>query len=140
LENESVLLDKNSFVKNPGLRSLSKLCLNSFWGKFGQRANLKQTSIFYADEEDKFFNLVTDVTKDVSDFHILNENTIQMEWCHAADSVKDNNNANIYIVSFTTCWARLKLYDLLDELNERVCYYDTDSVIYMTRSGLKDPH
>ena len=43
LEHEGILLDKNSIVKNPGLRSLSKLALNSFYGKFGQRTNMKKT-------------------------------------------------------------------------------------------------
>ena len=34
-QHEGILLDKNSIQKNPGLRSLSKLALNSFYGKFG---------------------------------------------------------------------------------------------------------
>ena len=28
---------------NPGMRAIAKLCLNSLWGKFGQRNNMKQT-------------------------------------------------------------------------------------------------
>ena len=31
LEHEGVQLDSTKIEKNPGLRSLSKLCLNSFW-------------------------------------------------------------------------------------------------------------
>ena len=27
-------------AKNPGLRAIAKLCLNSLWGKFAQRSNL----------------------------------------------------------------------------------------------------
>ena len=138
-KNESVVLDKESISKNPGLRSLSKLCLNSFWGKFGQRSNLTQTSIIYADEEAKFYDLITDVTKVVSNFNIINENTIHMEWCHADNSVKDNENSNIYIAAFTTCWARLKLYDVLDALDRSVCYYDTDSVVYISTPDVVDP-
>ena len=41
LDHEGILLDKESIVKNAGLRSLSKLALNSFYGKFGQRTNMK---------------------------------------------------------------------------------------------------
>jgi hypothetical protein len=33
-EKEGILLDYNN-IKNPGLRALAKLMLNSFWGKFG---------------------------------------------------------------------------------------------------------
>ena len=43
LEHEGILLDKECIDKNPGLRSLSKLALNSFYGKFGQRTNMKKT-------------------------------------------------------------------------------------------------
>ena len=46
---------------------------------------------------------------------------------------------NIVIAAFTTAYARLKLYDLLDLLQERVLYYDTDSVIYIHQPGKPDP-
>ena len=42
-QHEGILLEKESIIKNPGLRSLSKLALNSFYGKFGQRTNMKKT-------------------------------------------------------------------------------------------------
>lgn len=41
LENEGVCLQ--NVQKNPGLRSLSKLELNSFWGIFGQRRVFTQS-------------------------------------------------------------------------------------------------
>ena len=46
-------------------------------------------------------------------------------------------NLNIFIACFTTCWARLRLYDALDMLGDRVLYYDTDSIIYV--ENLDDP-
>ena len=39
------MLDKDCIHKNPGLRSLSKLALNSFYGKFGQRTNMKKNNV-----------------------------------------------------------------------------------------------
>ena len=42
---EGIVLDKNNIVRNSGLRSVAKLCLNSFWGKFGQQANMPNTEI-----------------------------------------------------------------------------------------------
>ncbi|KYN14459.1 hypothetical protein ALC57_13346 [Trachymyrmex cornetzi] len=42
---EGIVLDRNNITRNPGLRSVAKLCLNSFWGKFGQRTNLPNTEI-----------------------------------------------------------------------------------------------
>ena len=40
---------------------------------------------------------------------------------------------------FTTCWARLKLYDALDILQERVLYRDTDSVVFLSAQGMPKP-
>ena len=139
LKNESIALDYDSVCKNPGLRSLSKLCLNSFWGKFGQRDNLMQTTLIYSDEEAKFFQFLTDESKKVKDFHIINEDTIELQWCHNENFITDNANSNLYIACFTTCWARLKLYNVLDSLGERVCYYDTDSVMFITKEGELSP-
>jgi len=33
---QGIVLDKLDIKQNSGLRSVAKLCLNSFWGKFGQ--------------------------------------------------------------------------------------------------------
>ncbi|KYQ48649.1 Uncharacterized protein F54H12.2 [Trachymyrmex zeteki] len=42
---EDIVLDKDNVKRNPGFRSVAKLCLNSFWGKFGQRTNLPNSEI-----------------------------------------------------------------------------------------------
>ena len=42
---------------------------------------------------------------------------------------------NVFIAAFTTCQARLKLYESLEVLKERVLYYDTDSVVYKWEPG-----
>ena len=44
-ETEGIVLDRNNIVRNPGLCSVAKLCLNSFWGKVGQQTNLSNTEI-----------------------------------------------------------------------------------------------
>ena len=41
-QNEGILLDREKIEKNPGIRSISKLALNSFYGKFGQKRNMKK--------------------------------------------------------------------------------------------------
>lgn len=42
---------------------------------------------------------------------------------------------NIFVASFTTSYARLKLYESLDTLQQQVLYFDTDSVVYKWRPG-----
>ena len=46
---------------------------------------------------------------------------------------------NVVVAAFTMVYACLKLYDLLDLLQERVLYYDTDSVIYVSKPGKPEP-
>ena len=136
---EGVLLDQNSIVKNPGKRALAKLCLNSFWGKFGQRLNMRQTKIYHESQANLFFQVFSDPTKEPLNFHILSNDMIQIEWIYKHDFQPEDNETNIYLATFTTCWARLKLYSVLEKLNKRVLYYDTDSVIYVSRPGEFDP-
>ena len=40
---KSLDIDIKKFEFNASLRSISKLCLNSLWGKFGQSFNMSQT-------------------------------------------------------------------------------------------------
>ena len=55
------------------------------------------------------------------------------------NSVKKNavkgTKTNIFVAAFTTCHARLKLYESLDTLQKQVLYYDTDSVVEKWRPG-----
>ena len=51
------------------------------------------------------------------------------------DEYQRSFKQNVFIAAFTTSLARLKLYDALDFLGDRVLYYDTDSVIYKTKRG-----
>ena len=43
-----------------------------------------------------------------------------------------------YLATFTTCWARLNLYNILEKIDRNVLYYDTDSVIYLSNLKKND--
>lgn len=49
-------LEYEQIQKNPGLRCLAKLCLNSIWGKFNKILSLKQSLFFHESETDIFFS------------------------------------------------------------------------------------
>ena len=76
---------------------------------------------------------------EVSDARMVNDETVELQYISKDEFVEQNDKVNIVIASFTTAYARLKLYDLLDVLQERVLYYDTDSVIYVHEPGKPDP-
>ena len=39
----------------------------------------------------------------------------------------------------TTCWARLRLYNILELVGDWALYYDNDSVIYVDKPGDSAP-
>jgi hypothetical protein len=93
----------------------------------------------YIHEPDEFLQFVTDTTKHIQDFYIINEGTAQLQWKHTEDFRPDDCRTNIFLATFTTTWARLRLYAVLDLLGEACLYYDTDSCIYVCTPGMKEP-
>ena len=43
------------------------------------------------------------------------------------------------IAAFVTCHARLKLLSELNRLQERVLYFDTDSIIFLSKKNFYEP-
>ena len=76
---------------------------------------------------------------EVKDVQLINGETVEIQYIEKEGFVEENDKVNIVIAAFTTAYARLKLYDLLDLLQERVLYYDTDSVVYVHEPGKPDP-
>ena len=125
---KSLDIDVEKFEFNTGLRSISKLCLNSFRGKFSQRSNMSQTK--YITEVSEFYEILLEDKLDNKNFQFINDDMVQMTYNIKDQFVDNSKNTNIYIACFTTSHARLMLYNKLDYLQEKVLYFDTDSIIY----------
>ena len=126
---ESLDIDIEKFEFNAGLRAISKLCLNSLWGKFGQRNNMQQSK--YLTEVSEFYELILDDKLANKNFEFINDDMVQMTYNLKDEFIDNSNNTNVYIACFTTAHARLMLYDKLDYLGRQVIYFDTDSIIYV---------
>ncbi|KAJ8962079.1 hypothetical protein NQ318_018029 [Aromia moschata] len=133
LKREDVHLEYVEICENPGLRSLAKLILNSFWGKLGQRENQPKTSIVRTPEE--FFGMLTNPSIYVNSALPINELTLVVNWEHREEAYDSLATVNVVIAAYVTTQARLKLYSYLELLGDRVLYYDTDSVIYIARDN-----
>ena len=133
LEHEGVELDPNAVEYNPGVRSLAKLMLNSFWGKFAQNP-VKDKSMYCMDASD-LYKLLFDNKVEVKNVTFFNENVAYAVYVDREDFVQHLANANVTIGGFTTSQARLHLYSYLEQLGERVLYFDSDSVVYTTEPG-----
>ena len=91
------------------------------------------------DRVERFFDLLYSDEFEVCDARMVNEEMVEVRYRNTEEFVEQNNKVNVVIAAFTTAYARLKLYDLLDLLQERVLYYDTDSVIYVHKPSEPDP-
>ena len=132
-DHENVQLNPANIQHNPGLRTLAKAALNSQWGKMAENPARRQHKILHSPQQ--FFAYLTDPQKNLADFHVINEHVIQVEYDHDSEFIPESIQTNIYLATFVTSYARLRLYNLLDRLGDRVLYCDTDSVIYISRPG-----
>ncbi|XP_052122767.1 uncharacterized protein LOC127749286 [Frankliniella occidentalis] len=130
-----VMLDANCMEYNPGKRTLSKLQLNSLWGKFGQKPNLTKHVMVTA--VDKHYDLLMDEALQVNSILPINEYTELVSYEAREGAVPTSPNTNVVIAAYTTAQARIILHRYLATLGQNATYYDTDSVTF--KQGLNDP-
>ena len=137
LVNEGIQLDRDSIEKNPGERTIWKSILNNFWRKWGQRANRHQA--MSTTDPAEYFDMLTSQQIEVTDAHLINDRVVELFYKQGEDFVETPARTNVVLACFTTAQARLKLYEVLEKLDRRVLYFDTDSVVYVTDEGEWEP-
>lgn len=103
-ETEGVVLEKHNIAQNPGLRSVAKLCLNSFWEKFGQRTNLPNTEI--VNTQQRLVSLLTNPQYEISDILPVNDEVIYVSSRLREEAVVPSPLTNVIIAAYTTAQAR----------------------------------
>ena len=126
---EGICLSPARIVKNEGLCSLCKIMLNSHWGTFGQNPN--KSKVTYISDPAEYVEMMTDDTLEVTDLMYANQEHVVIRWHTKGEFLDSPSNTNIVLTAYSTAQAWLKLYTLLDGLQERVLYFDTDSVVYV---------
>ena len=81
------------------------------------------------------YNIFTDPSKVISDFPIMNDDIIELEYKVAEEFEPLSINTNVTIAAFCTSWARLKLWSIMNRLGSRVLYHDTDSIIFSVKNS-----
>ncbi|KAI1289515.1 putative DNA polymerase [Halotydeus destructor] len=152
LENEGIRLDRTKISKNPGRRSIAKLMLNSFYGKFAQRPNLPKTKIVYSYRE--YMEIFNNPKYEIVGEHDTGLDSLIINYIMRNEKDAKPGNTSIAIASFVTAYARLKLFDLMMAVEyklpkhpslqrPRTLYFDTDSIIFIAHKddpeGETDP-
>jgi hypothetical protein len=132
---QGIALESEKIVKNPGLRALAKLCLNSLWGKQAQRLNMPKTKTVRTRAQ--FREILLDPRNEVIDVPFMSENVAEVQYRLKDEFVEPGEFSNIYCGVFTTAYARIKLYNAMEGVGDprRVLYCDTDSLIYTVQPG-----
>ena len=74
---ESLGIDIGKPEYNAGLRSISKLCLNGLWGRFGMKTNMTQTK--YITEVSEFYEILLNDKLDNTNFQFINDDMVQFQ-------------------------------------------------------------
>jgi len=136
LKNEGVQLVASDIQKNPALRFIAKLFLNTLWGKLAQRPNLPQTKV--CTEYKDYWDIATDPEKKITGELMVNEDCLVVTWEFVDEENARQGNTSLAIASFVTSYARTELMKVIDEVEiilGRLLYMDTDSIIFRHANG-----
>ncbi len=136
-EKEGIQLDPEKIKHNAAQRAITKLILNSLWGRFSLRPNLPQTTL--VSEPEDFTRIVFGNTDTLSYFSFVSDDVALVQHKPNKEDVCKGRDVNVFIGAFTTAHARLELYELMDRLGDRLLYSDTDSVVFVSRDGDWEP-
>jgi hypothetical protein len=118
--------------KNPGMKQIAKLWLNSLWGKFGQRSGMDSFEYYGENDQRRFTQKILDSRYKIKNWEIINPNCVELKYSDTDDSDIEATYISEITAAFTTANARMRLYALLSWLHpSQICYCDTDSVMFI---------
>ena len=138
-EAEGIRLDPSNIQKNPGKRNFAKIMLNCLWGKLAQREKMTHTE--YISKPSQYFDLISNSNIIVKNVEIFDNECpfILVNYETKLEHIDTHATANVIVGSYVTAYARLELYKVLEKLQKRVLYFDTDSCMYIHDPKLWNP-
>ncbi|XP_024941493.1 uncharacterized protein LOC107268426 [Cephus cinctus] len=97
---EGIRLDFANIKSNLGLRVVAKLCLNFFWGKFGQCENRPKTEIVTTRQ--KLVSLLTCPEVEITGILPVDDEVLYVNTSSTSESVIPTAYTNVVIAAYTT--------------------------------------
>ena len=133
-EHEGILLEKSKIMKNKGRKAVAKLKANSQWGYLAM--NLDRTQLKIINDLHEWNSMLSNNQFSIQNVEFVDESSSLMVYYKQNEKFPIQSfKTNVVLASFVTCQARLHLYQELEKLENRVLYFDTDSIIFVTRPG-----
>lgn len=119
--------------KNPGLRSLAKLMLNSLWGKLGQQSYPTTEWVTWQERLDYLEKKIADGLYDLMSFARHDDGRLYYTY-RPHDNANTRYSTAPQLAAFVSMWGRVILHKkILRQHGQRVLYCDTDSAIIYLR-------
>lgn len=135
-----IQLEKSNIRCDETIRTVSKLMLNSMYGKLAQDQNNPQHELVTTFE--RFWKLFSDDSLEILNDTNVSEDKVLVSYKNKDLESCKVGNTSLVIAGFVTSYARLRLWHLINKIETRtpgsVLYFDTDSVIYVLKSGQND--
>lgn len=106
------------------------------WGRLGMNTNDRQTCRIINNPSD-WFALVSNNQYKIKSVDFSCDNVVQVYTSNTFN--EGSTETSVTHAAFVTAHARLKLYSELEKIGNRVLYFDTDSIIYISRAGEYKP-
>ena len=98
--------------------------------------NLDRTQFKVINDLNEWNTMLVDNQYVIKNVDFIDESgALMVQYSHNENFSLGNFKTNVVLAAFVTCHARLVLYAELEKLNDRVLYFDTDSIIFVTRPG-----
>lgn len=99
---------------------------------------MSSSKFFFEKDIRELHELLLDPLQTVTDFHIITPSVIMIEHKTSKASQRESDFTNPAIGAFITSYGRLKLYETLELLQDKVLYYDTDSAMFKGGKNIED--
>jgi hypothetical protein len=140
------VLTPEQFKDSPSERTIAKLIMNSFYGKWGQRSSFPETQAFEENDPKslkKCKRLMTDPDVHVDFGHVIqlseDRKIIYLEYTRKKVVLRGDKFKNDLIAAHVTAYGRIMLVRAMHYASQHfrfganlLCYCDTDSIKYIT--------
>uniref|UniRef100_A0A914KZX1 DNA-directed DNA polymerase n=2 Tax=Meloidogyne TaxID=189290 RepID=A0A914KZX1_MELIC len=131
-EKFGIELQREKMVPDQAMRYISKLMLNSLWGRFSLRNTLSKSVIINSPNELLEFD--SNKSIEVQSVDELTEETILLTYKPREEFIIEHDTSNIVISLWTTSAARIRLLKAMQKvagkLDCNLLYGDTDSILF----------
>nr|CAD2175173.1 unnamed protein product [Meloidogyne enterolobii] len=140
-EKFGIELDREKMVPDQAMRYISKLMLNSLWGRFSLRNGQSRSVVI--DSPAELIEYDKNNSIEIQSIDNLTEETILLTYKQKEEFIIEHDTSNMVISLWTTSAARIKLLKAMQKVAEspgcNILYGDTDSILFSHPKNMECP-